>query len=153
MPCNEWRDEWVAHLYGELSSDERSSIDEHLAACPSCSDTMRGLANSRRVLSESAPELPVAPRVVVLRPSRGWSPAWAFASGLAAATLVFFIGTLLAPRRPPAMPVGGEAVEHAEVAGLVEGLEERVMRLEEAPAAIQAQPAAEGMLTRDALEL
>jgi len=133
MPCKQWRDEWVAHLYGELSSEERATIDSHLAGCPACSGTMRTLADSRRLLGESAPAVPAAPHVVVLRPGSRWSPAWAFASGLAAATLVFFIGTLAVSQGPRP----------------TQALQARVAELEESPRPIQARPASSDVVTRE----
>ena len=81
MPCKQWRDEWVAHLYGEVTDEERRTIEQHLSGCSTCRETMAELETSRRLLAQSAPEVPAVPPVVVLRPRRTWSPAWAFATG------------------------------------------------------------------------
>jgi anti-sigma factor RsiW len=129
MPCKLWREEWIAHLYGETTADERRAIEEHLAECSACAETLQELQESRLALAESVPPVPDAPRVVVLRSQRKWSPAWAFATGVAAATLVFFFGTLL----------GSPATQ---------SLEKRVAQLEAAPTAMPTHQDGDELITR-----
>jgi hypothetical protein len=94
MPCNEWKDEWVAHLYGELDAAEERGLTEHLAACSDCSNHMDELSSSRELLRSYSPSIPATPRVVVLRPRGFFQPFWAYASGAACALLLFSIGLL-----------------------------------------------------------
>jgi len=129
MPCKQWNEEWVAHLYGEVTDEEKRTIERHLAECPACRSTMQELATSRLALAESASPVPRAPRVVVLRPRRAWSPYWAFATGVAAAALVFFFGTLF----------GSPGAR---------SLESRIAQLEAAPAATPARHDEDQIMTR-----
>ena len=99
MSCKEWNDEWVARLYDELDEEERQRLDRHLAGCPACRRMLDELQQSRELL-RSAPPVPAAPRVLVLRPPRWRHPAWAFAGGLAAALLVFAAGLHFGSRPP-----------------------------------------------------
>ena len=135
MACSEWRDEWVAHLYGEVTPEEQRKIEEHLAACGACRETMAQLEQSRQAVAHSALPVPEMPRVVVLRPRRTWSVAWGFATGAVAASLVFLAVLLV---RPP----DAEMAEHARL------LEERVARLEAAPTQEMHGGEASEVLTR-----
>ena len=128
MSCKEWREEWVAHLYDEVTDDERRVIEEHLSGCASCRSTMQELDSSRHALADSVLPLPEVPRVVVLRPRSSWSPYWSFATGVVAATLVFFFGTLFTSSE-------------------TQLLENRIAELEAAPAA-EAAPLNDVVLTR-----
>jgi len=129
MPCKEWREEWVAHLYGELTAEEQQTIEEHLSSCSACSETMQELEASRHALASSVPSVPEAPRVVVLPPRRAWHPVWSFAMGAAAAMLVFFFGALLTTPR-------------------TQLLEERIAQLEAAPLAASVASGDDEILTR-----
>ena len=84
MSCKHWNDEWVAHLYGEMNPAEEADLVRHLDGCASCRDTLEQLSGSRSLLRESAPLVPDAPRVVVLRPQRWRQPAFAFAAAASA---------------------------------------------------------------------
>jgi len=97
MPCKEWNNDWVAHLYEELEPAEESRLESHLGDCGECRETMDSLAASRRLLERSAPFVPSSPGVVVLRPRSIWSSAWAFAAGGACAAVVFALGLFAAP--------------------------------------------------------
>jgi hypothetical protein len=115
MACKHWKDDWVAHLYGELEVAEQSKLVEHVAGCSDCRQTLDGLAASRRMLQESAPWVPAAPRVVMVQPRRSWQPGWAFATGVACALLVFVVGVLVAPGLLPK----GDVVPSDSTAGLL----------------------------------
>ena len=94
MPCKSWNEEWVAHLYGELEAAEEHRLTEHLGGCSECRDTLEQLESSRRMLRDLAPAELTAPRVVVLPQQRLRQPAWAFAAGLACASVLFAVGAL-----------------------------------------------------------
>ncbi len=98
MPCTQWNDEWVAHLYGEVEPAERQAIDRHLAGCAACRATLSELQSSRDSLRGAAPEIAVEPRVLVLRPPPLASRGWAFAAGAACALLLFGAGFVAGPR-------------------------------------------------------
>ena len=99
MPCEHWKDEWVARLYDELSPDEERELAAHLERCGACRRTLDELAASRSWLEQCAPAVPPTPRVVVLRDRRPRRTAWAFAAGAAAAVVVFALGIWAAPPR------------------------------------------------------
>ena len=67
-------------------------MTRHLESCEDCRRAIDELGQSREMLKASSPYVPASPRVVVLRPSGLRQPLWAFASGLAAALLVFAVG-------------------------------------------------------------
>ena len=92
MPCKEWNEQWVAKLYDELGPEEDRRMTRHLESCEDCRRAIDELGQSREMLKASSPYVPASPRVVVLRPSGLRQPLWAFASGLAAALLVFAVG-------------------------------------------------------------
>ena len=92
MPCNEWNEQWVAKLYAELDPEEDRLLTRHLESCEECRHALDELGQSRELLQASSPYVPASPKVVVLRPSGLRQPVWAFASGLAAALLVFAVG-------------------------------------------------------------
>jgi hypothetical protein len=92
MPCNQWNEQWVGKLYDELGPEEERQLARHLEACGECRRTLEELGTSREMLQASSPHVPYSPRVVVLRPTGLRRPLWAFASGLAAAMLVFALG-------------------------------------------------------------
>jgi anti-sigma factor RsiW len=106
MPCNNWNDEWVAHLYEELDPAEESRLEEHIASCAECRLTLEELSASREVLQKASPPVPATPRVVVLKPRGFLQPMWAYAAGMACALLLFGVG-LLAGYRLPGITGGG----------------------------------------------
>lgn len=135
MACKQWNDDWVAHLYGELEPQEADRLTEHLERCASCAETLQQLSSTRELLHRCAPEVPHAPRVVVLRPRPAWRPVWAFAAGLACAVLVFAIGLNL-------LPAGATGDQQARLAQL----EQRLQQVE------QVSPATQELLTRQEFE-
>jgi hypothetical protein len=98
MPCKQWKDEWVAQLYGELEAAEERALAAHLERCAACRTTLEELRASHALLQAASPEVPAAPRVVVLRPRPFWNSAWAFAAGAACALLLFGLGFVAGPR-------------------------------------------------------
>jgi hypothetical protein len=98
MPCKQWNDGWIAKLYDELEPADERALDAHLERCAACRETLEELRASHELLQEASPEVPAAPRVVVLRPRPIWSSAWAFAAGAACALLLFGLGFVAGPR-------------------------------------------------------
>lgn len=98
MPCKHWNDDWIAHLYGELPASEERPLAAHLERCAECRAALDELRDTRELLREAAPEVPVAPRVLVLRPRPIRASAWAFAAGAACALLLFGLGFVAGPR-------------------------------------------------------
>ena len=47
MACKHWKDDWVAHLYGELASAEEQELVQHLEDCAGCRETLEGLSVKR----------------------------------------------------------------------------------------------------------
>ncbi|HEX6853400.1 MAG TPA: zf-HC2 domain-containing protein [Candidatus Polarisedimenticolaceae bacterium] len=92
MACELFQSRLVALVYDDVSAEDRACVQAHLAGCASCSATLERLAATRALLADAAPEVPVAPRIVVVTPRRT-VPSWAaFAAGLLAAALVGGVG-------------------------------------------------------------
>ncbi len=108
MPCKNWNDEWIAHLYEELDPAEESRLTEHLACCAECRLTMDELSSSRELLQGASPRVPATPRVVVLKPRGFLQPMWAYAAGMACALLLFGVGLLAGYQLPGITGAGAE---------------------------------------------
>jgi hypothetical protein len=98
MACNEWKDQLLDKLYGELEGQARLELERHLSDCDPCRLELAALDRTRQSLAEGAPAVPEPPRVVLLgQPSgRSW---WRrsggfrmFAAGFAAATVLLAAG-------------------------------------------------------------
>lgn len=152
MACNEWNDEWVAELYGELEPAQREALEAHLAACSACRTTIDGLRETRQALHEAAPLVPATPQVVVLRPRPFWSGAWSFAAGAACALVLFGAGFVTGPRwmgdQPEAATLRSETTPatpaHDETSNSVQdeidALRQRLAQLEQAPETAKMTP-------------
>lgn len=55
MNCNEIKNLMVECLYGELGPNQKSEIDAHLAACPSCREEFARLSGARKALDKLQP--------------------------------------------------------------------------------------------------
>ncbi len=92
MSCNAWKDDWVAHLYGELQADEEQELLRHLQDCSICRQSMDDLAEARRLLAGT----PAVPEVSWARSTQAaawsWRTVGAFAAGVACAALCFGMG-------------------------------------------------------------
>jgi hypothetical protein len=106
MPCKQWNEEWVAHLYDELEADEADRLSKHLAGCGECRHRMAELSASREFMQSCSPQVPATPRVVILRPRSFFQPLWAYAAGAACALLLFSVG-LFAGYQFPGIGGGG----------------------------------------------
>jgi hypothetical protein len=117
MACKQWNDAWIARLYDELSESEESELASHLERCADCRETLEALRASRELLQEAAPEVPSAPRVIVLRPRPVWPGVWSFATGGVCALVLFSLGFWAGPRwtsgAPATLPVEAR-VENAQ---------------------------------------
>jgi hypothetical protein len=163
MPCNEWNEQWVAKLYDELDPEEDRRLARHLEGCEDCRHALDELGQSRELLQASSPNVPASPRVVVLRPSGLRQPLWAFASGLAAALLVFAVGLGVGYKALSAEPNAEVPQLQARIASDAEArsaLEARIGALEvqliqqasATPAETTPPEAVQAMVSRDQFE-
>ena len=157
MRCNDWNNDWVAHLYDELDDRERQRLEHHLAGCPGCRQEMDRLSATRRLLQDSSPVVPSAPRVMLLRPRLRLQPLWAFAAGLATAAVVFWVGLLAGPRLTGvATPATAEPVTWDRIENALRAQEASFeRRLQEARQTGVSEPRHDTMtahLTRQALD-
>jgi len=121
MSCKHWNENWVAHLYDELSTEEERALQAHLSDCASCRTQMAELADTRQMVRDASPVVPATPPVMVLRPKRLFQPLWAYAAGAASALLLF-------------------------AAGLVAGYQLPLTQRPEHPASTAAQPPTSGVM-------
>lgn len=168
MSCKHWKEEWVAHLYGELDPAEQESLERHLGDCADCARRLEELSSSRQLLREACPQVPATPSVVVLQPRRLARPVWSFAAGAACAMLLFAVGLMTGYRlpgaatsEPPALaasrPVEFTSPPAAQPAALAEDsvqarlepLLRRIDTLEAGLAACASDPSEEIWLTRE----
>jgi len=153
MPCNEWKSSLIGRLYGEIDPAEDAALDDHLAACAGCRDELTQLAGTRRALEGSLPDVPGAPRIVVLESRPAVRPWMAFAAGIACACLLG-AGALVAGYRiggTRATEVAASSVPTPVDPHLVDRIQAIEARLAQPrPAETAAQGAAP--LTRDDLD-
>jgi anti-sigma factor RsiW len=163
MPCNEWKEQWVARLYDELEPEEERQLTRHLESCGECRRALDELEQSRALLQASSPHVPASTRVVVLRPSGFRLPLWAFASGLAAAMLVFAVGlgvgySVISPGQDDVVPqlraeIASNAEARSQLVARIDALEAQLVRhstaeMEQAPPTETLQ----AMVSRDQFE-
>ncbi|MCP3980479.1 MAG: hypothetical protein GY716_14350 [bacterium] len=130
MSCNQWNDEWVAALYDELDPAERSRMSQHVSTCEACRTTLDELAATGAALRTAAPEVPLAPRVVILKPAPRFRGLWGYVAAFAGAAALFLAGVLatdlfVTPERQPLheeTAVLGDVVTRAE---MIEALEQQ----------------------------
>lgn len=122
MSCPQWNEQWVAHLYGELETEEAGRLERHLETCVACREQLERLTESSRLLRRAAPVVPATPRWTVVEPRRGLSPAWAFVAGLACASVMFALGLFAAPRLDLTAGSGPE-IATLDTARIVEDLD------------------------------
>lgn len=100
---------------GELTGEERSLTEEHVAGCTRCQASIRELEEERRMLNESLPfhefASGVAERLARSEPRRHWRPAisWALAACLVVAVATPVLWRIVAPQ-PSTMVKGGASV-------------------------------------------
>jgi len=83
MFCQGYEERALEMLYGELDPLDQQRFESHLGACESCRAELQALHRTRAVLQDAAPDVPVAPRVVILSAPRQRPPTWAIAAGVA----------------------------------------------------------------------
>src|SRR5258708_21373030 len=87
MFCTAWNDSLTERLYGEIEAENDAAFTAHLDSCASCRETLDEFRRVRTLLREDEPNIPRAPRVVVLRDRARFRPALLAASLLGAAVL------------------------------------------------------------------
>lgn len=95
--CNISNEDWIGYLYDELDKARQETLAAHLASCADCREQVETLQGTRQFMQDHAQNVPLAPRLVVLRP-RTRPSFWTFAAGLAAATIVFSLGLSIGMR-------------------------------------------------------
>jgi len=115
MACKEWKNDWVAHVYGEMEPDDARTLTTHLEHCAECAATLAELSASHDILQETSPEVPAPPRVVVLQPRPVWSGPWVFAAGAACSLILFGLGFIAGPRWEQARHAVEQTATRAEV--------------------------------------
>ena len=124
MACKEFECGIMEMLYGEVEPSSRERLEAHLASCDDCRTELAELTAGRTILAASAPEIPDAPRVIILnaaeRATQGRSffgRYGMFAAGFAAAALMMAVGLAtgyyLAPVSPT--PLGDHAGLNAQI--------------------------------------
>jgi hypothetical protein len=101
MACHAWNPEWIGSIYDEVAPEERRALDAHVAGCADCRERLELVAATRQTLRASAPDVPAAPRVLVI--TRAPAGAWrtlALGAALAAASIA--AGVLVGARWLPA---------------------------------------------------
>jgi len=171
MSCKSWKEDWVAHLYGELDPEEQRALEAHLGECDECSRHLDELSTSRQMLREACPDVPATPSALLLRPTRLARPIWAFAGGAACAMLLFAAGLVAGYRLPgatanerPVLAAAEPAAPDATSADLPAGLSgdqlqsrlepllQRIDALEAGLAACSGASSEEPWLTREQFE-
>jgi hypothetical protein len=92
MACEDWKEQMVARLYGEMEEAEDGRFAAHIAGCAACRDELGQLGAVRDRLRQAEPALPASPHVVLLAPRPIRRPVWAFAAGFACALLLLAAG-------------------------------------------------------------
>ena len=87
MSCERWNEAILGRLYDEIEPDQDLALESHLEGCAACRASLSELRRLRVVLQENEPEVPRAPRVVVLRDTSRFRPAL-LAASLAGAALL-----------------------------------------------------------------
>jgi anti-sigma factor RsiW len=87
MSCERWNEAILGRLYDETEPDQDRALESHLEGCAACRASVSELRRLRAVLRENEPEVPRAPRVVVLRDAARFRPAL-LAASLAGAALL-----------------------------------------------------------------
>src|SRR5882762_805201 len=87
MLCTAWNESLTERLYGEIDADNDAALTAHLESCASCRETLEEFRRVRTLLREDEPNIPRAPRVLVLRDRATFRPALLAASLLGAAVL------------------------------------------------------------------
>ncbi len=88
MSCAEWKPLLAARLYDEIDAADLRRLTEHLEGCAECRADADRLDAARKALAAGAPDVPSAPRLLVLAPRATGRAAWAFAAGVLCAVLL-----------------------------------------------------------------
>jgi len=124
MACKEFECGIMEMLYGEVEPSSRERLEAHLASCDDCRTELAELTAGRALLAASAPEIPDAPRVIILNTAERATQRRSFfgrygmfAAGFAAAALMMAVGLAtgyyVAPVSPT--PLGDHAGLNAQI--------------------------------------
>jgi hypothetical protein len=83
MFCHGYEERAIEMLYGELDPLDEQRFEAHVAGCEACRRELEELGRVRTALQSAAPDVPVAPRVVILSAPPRRLPTWALAAGVA----------------------------------------------------------------------
>ncbi len=99
MACKEYETGLMEILYDEIEPPHRKALEAHLASCAGCRAELAGLRADRDMLAAASPDVPEAPRVIILNTTPGTSGGRTFfgrygmfAAGFAAAALMMAAG-------------------------------------------------------------
>ncbi len=155
----------IGFLYDDCEPGERARISAHVAVCATCAEELESLSMTREQLSTwTPPDVRLGFRVSQAPPENvramaWWSrplPAWA---QLAAAVVIFALGTLVGMRSTSASAAPGDAYKAAAAAvdGRFEHLNTRLRELEARPQAgvaqVQLDPDTRNMLVSNMKKL
>lgn len=107
MRCYDLEPVLAGWLYREISPAEEETLKRHLERCESCRGQIERLERVRTLLREARPDVPAAPRILLLRPRR--APVWAVAAALAGAAVLASASAFLAGRASLQSPAASTA--------------------------------------------
>ncbi len=151
MACREFEPMIAGWLYEEISPAEVGALKAHLEGCASCRAELERARLAREALREARPEVPLAPRILVVRPrtSTRWALAAALLGAASLATAAFLAGRSLPSRATSASPLVAESPPQTplfQATGTAD-----VARAETAGRVVPAT-STEGAVTREELE-
>ena len=159
MSCERWNDAILGRLYDEIDPDQDLALTSHLEGCAPCRASLSELRRLRVVLQENEPEVPRAPRVVVLRDTSRFRPALLAASLAGAALLAgagagagYAVGRQGAPRDVPPAATAATApasLDAATEAFVRKEVEDRWAALTADLRAKESSPAAPALTQED----
>lgn len=88
MRCEDFREDLIDRIYGEQEPEGRERLSTHLSECSACTEELQALERTRGILQRSLPDVPSAPRVVLLQPRASRIPMLAVAASLAGVGLL-----------------------------------------------------------------
>jgi hypothetical protein len=158
MACERWQEAILDRLYDEIGPVEDRALEAHLADCTACRGTIAEMRRVRTILREHEPEVPRAPRVMVLGRTSGLRPAL-LAASLGAAALLAGAGAgagyalgrqTAAPAPPVAVAASPTPVDEAATQALIrQEIDRRIAELAASRPSTEPQAAAAGVTKED----
>jgi hypothetical protein len=171
MSCESFRESLVSRLYAELDPAENDRLDSHLEGCDACRSELEGLSATRARLRDAEPDVPPAPRVVVLSPRPAAPRYLSFAAGIGWGAVLLSAGLVagwnLAPAEPRPTEIAGDSSagpmpravparsDDADTRATLEALDAMRRKIDDQERRIQAltaTPAMQARLTRQEYE-